>query len=341
MTITLRHRSIRFQIILARSLCNGSLQHSSLFLSAQDANPGVARLRLLQFPTRRQLSTPSATRINHAPSLNPPSSTLPPPLVLPVRSDSQSAPGYYFSLGRAYLSFYKTGAKAVYSNWQTARSIRSRLPGNTSPEQALQQGTLSRGEWLLIRRSNQDIKKVPLFALVFMICGEFTPLVVIFMSGVVPRTCKVPKQVLRDREKAEERRRSSFREGTVTSTDRGIVDVETLPPHQLSHVGRSLGLYSSLFDRLGVGLPTSLLRRRIQQWNDYIAVDDAAIEQYGGVEQMEIEEVRIALEERGVDILGRGNAQLQRNLQAWLRERKRVGAVRMVLVRPGVWEKRD
>ncbi|MCJ1293803.1 hypothetical protein MMC34_005359 [Xylographa carneopallida] len=337
MTITSPHRSIRLQSLLARSQHNSPLQHSSYFLLSQDARPRVASF--IHAPTRRQLSTPSATRINHAPSLNPPSSTLPPPLVLPVRAESQSAPSYYFSLGRAYLSFYKTGAKAVYSNWQTARGIRSRLPANTNPEQALQQGVLSRGEWLLIRRSNQDIKKVPLFALVFMICGEFTPLVVVFMSGVVPRTCKVPKQVLRDREKAEERRRSSFREGTVNSADTGMVDVETLPLNQLSHVGRSLGLYSSLLDRLGVGLPTSLLRRRVQQWDAYIGADDAAIEQYGGVERMEMEEVRIALEERGVDVLGRGDAQLQRSLQTWLRERKWVGALRLVLVRPGIWEK--
>ncbi|MCJ1400818.1 hypothetical protein MMC11_004026 [Xylographa trunciseda] len=338
MTITLPGRSTRVHLILCRSLYDGLLQRSTLVPLAQDAHLRHTRFRLHTLP-RRQLSTPSATRINHAPSLNPPSSTLPPPLVLPVRSDSQSAPGYYFSLGRAYLSFYKTGAKAVYNNWQTARGIRSRLPENTSPEEALQQGVLSRGEWLLIRRSNQDIKKVPLFALVFMICGEFTPLVVVFMSGVVPRTCKVPKQVLIDREKAEGRRRSSFREGTVTSSDEGIVDVETLPPKQISHVGRSLGLYPSLFDRLGIDFPTSILKRRVRQWDDYISVDDASIAQYGGVELMEMEEVRIALDERGVDVLGRGDPQLRRTLHAWLRERKRVGAIRMALVRPGAWEK--
>ncbi|MCJ1389004.1 hypothetical protein MMC18_001857 [Xylographa bjoerkii] len=338
MTITLPHRSIHLHFVLTRSLRNVLLQRSSLSSLTQNAHLGPACFRLHALPCR-QLSTPSATRINHAPSLNPPSSTLPPPLVLPVRSDSQSAPSYYFSLGRAYLSFYKTGAKAVYNNWQTARSIRSRLPEDMSPEQALQQGLLSRGEWLLIRRSNQDIKKVPLFALVFMVFGEFTPLVVVFMSGVVPRTCKVPKQVLRDREKAESRRRRSFRDGTVTSSDGGTADVGTMPPNLLSHVGRSLGLYPSLLDRLGVGLPTSLLIRRIQQWDNYVTVDDAAIERHGGVERMEMEEVRIALEERGVDVLGRGDAQLRRSLQAWLRKRRRVGALRMVLVRPEAWEK--
>ena len=203
----------------------------------------------------------------------------------------------------------------------------------------MQQGLLSRGEWLLIRRSNQDIKKVPLFALVFMICGEFTPLVVIFLSGVVPRTCKVPRQVLRDREKMEGRRRTSFREGTVTPSDEGKLNVEALPSNQLSHIGRSLGLYPSLLDRLGLGFPTSLLKRRIKQWHEYIAVDDAAIERLGGVERMEMEEVRIALEERGVDVLGVGDAQLRRSLQTWLGERKKRGAVRMVLVRPGAWRK--
>lgn len=291
--------------------------------------------------TIRLSSTISATRVNHNPRINPPSSTLPPPLVLPVRSPSQSAPGYYYSLGRAYLSFYKTGAKAVYNNWQTARSLRARLPTNTTPSDAVSKGLLSRGEWQLIRRSVQDIKKVPLFALVFMACGEFTPLVVVFMSSVVPRTCKVPKQVQKDREKAELRRQKSFREGTIAADDisgaNGVFD--RLGSEQLLHIGRTLSLYPALLDRLG-GYPTALLQRKIRRWNDYIALDDAAIERNGGVPQMELEEIRIASEERGLDVLGRNDGQLKGTLMSWIEARKREPVVSLLLTRPAIWAKK-
>ncbi|MCJ1475139.1 hypothetical protein MMC13_003799 [Lambiella insularis] len=311
-------------------------------------HPIVKPLRLscqkrLAFHTIRFSSTVSATRVNHNQRINPPSSTLPPPLVLPVRSTSQSAPAYYYSLGRAYLSFYKTGAKAVYNNWQTARTLISRLPTNTTPGDAVSKGLLSRGEWQLIRRSTQDIKKVPLFALVFMICGEFTPLVVFFLSGVVPRTCKIPKQVQKDRQKAELRRLNSFRDGTVTSVDIPGTNgraFDHLESRQLAHIGRTLGLYPTFLDRLGVGYPTALLQRKFQRWNDYIILDDVAIERNGGVPLMELEEIRIASEERGLDVLGKNDGQLKSTLMGWIEARKREPVAKLLLTRPGVWAKR-
>ena len=192
-----------------------------------------------------------------------------------------------------------------------------------------------------MHRSRQDIKKVPLFAVVFMICGEFTPLVVVFMSGVVPRTCKVPKQVQGDREKVERRRESSFRDGTlgaVGDVPEATVAMEGLKPEQVAHIGRSLGLYPAVADRFG-GFPTGLLWRSVKKWKDYVDLDDAAVERSGGVGQMEMEEVKIALEERGLDILGRNDTQLRNSLRSWLRARKQEPVTKLLLMRPSVWAK--
>jgi len=318
--------------------CGLGLAHTP----AKAIHQSLSRNLLLQRQSLRLASTAAATRVVHNTSVNPPSSTLPAPLVLPVRSNSQSAPSYYFSLGKAYLAFYKTGAKAVYTNFKASQSIRSRLPPSTSIPDALEKRLLSRAEWQLIRRSREDIKKVPLFALVFMICGEFTPLVVIFMAGVVPRTCMIPKQVQRMREKLEARRGRSFREGTLDSQDqavRSILEVDDLRSFQLVHIGRSLGLYPAFFDRIFGGFPTAALRSRVRRWKEYLELDDVAIEKNGGVGQMEMEEVRIAAEERGLDVLGKNDMQLKGELKDWLAARKNQPVTKMLLTRPSVWAK--
>ncbi|MCJ1244579.1 hypothetical protein MMC30_001777 [Trapelia coarctata] len=302
----------------------------------------LSRNLLLPRQTLRLASTAAATRVVHNTTVNPPSSTLPAPLVLPVRSPSQSAPSYYILLGKAYLAFYKTGAKAVYTNFKASQATTSRLPPSTSIPDALEKGLLSRAEWQLIRRSRQDIKKVPLFALVFMICGEFTPLVVVFMAGVVPRTCMIPKQVQRMREKLEARRGRSFRDGTLESEDqalRSTLEVDDLKGFQLVHIGRSLGLYPELFDRFFGGFPTAVLRARVRRWKEYLELDDVAIEKNGGVGQMEMEEVRIAAEERGLDVLGENDTQLRGVLKDWLAARKNQSVTKLLLTRPSIWAK--
>ena len=203
-----------------------------------------------------------------------------------------------------------------------------------------------------------------------MICGEFTPLVVVFLSGVVPRTCWVPRQVEGARVAGEERRRGSFRMGMALDSrggdgknnghghDEGMgvgvsgeVDrtMNTLNTHQIIHIGRSLNLYSKWWDRIlgnatgfQVPLLEPLIKKRVQRRLEYLTLDDFAIERDGGVDGLEIEEVRISSEERGLDVLGRNDRLLRDALRAWLRARGRGGRnlKRLLLTRPNVWDKR-
>lgn len=163
-----------------------------------------------------------------------------------------------------------------------------------------------------------------------MICGEFTPLVVISISSIVPWTCRIPKQVDNDRRKLEQRRSLSFRELVAEPPARA--GVESLGRKQLSHINRSLGLSSKVWDWVG-GLPTDLLRGKVRRRVDYLDLDDGLIRNAGGTKDMNLEEVKMALVERGVDVLGKGGAKLKGDLNAWLLSREKAPAEELLLTR--------
>ena len=310
---------------------------------------------ILSTPTHRFQSTKSITpatapptripTVNPALSLNPPPSTRPPPLHLPSRLPNQAAYKYYFSIGKTYANFYKTGFKNLYHNFHAAKAIAQRLE-STTYEEDVRKGLISRAEWLLAKRQRADLLRVPLFILVFIVCGEFTPLVAIFFSGAVPRSLWVPRQVLKAREKVEARRREVFRnppEGLKIEDTKE--ESHTLSKAQIIHIGRSLGLYSSLWDRINLP-PLWLIRRGIKKRMDSVELDDFAIRRDGGVEKMEPAEVELAVEIRGLDILGKEEQELRRSLRQWLLNRKflagkGLSVKRLYLARPSVWPCRD
>ncbi|KAI4204736.1 MAG: hypothetical protein LQ346_001560 [Caloplaca aetnensis] len=275
-----------------------------------------------------------------ADTLNPPPTTLPPPLTLPTREPSQSRAVFYFRTGRAYLTFYKTGIKAIWSNYKLLRQLRSRIPRDRSLEQALRDGVIRRAVYHFARRTRSDIARIPLFGLMLCIFGEFTPLVVIFLSGAVPRTCHIPRQIESAREKAEARRRISFREGTVVDGKRmGKVEYSgELPKPILRHVGRTLGLYSNLWDRIGV-TPTILLPRRIRKATERIEADDLAIFREGGMNGLSEEEAKLAAEARGLDVVGRLINDIRSELNRWMEARKRkdTSVIGLLCRRPSAW----
>ncbi|KAI4286135.1 MAG: hypothetical protein L6R38_000117 [Xanthoria sp. 2 TBL-2021] len=276
-------------------------------------------------------------------TLNPPISTLPPPLLLPTSEPNLPATEklkFYYRTGKAYLTFYKTGVKALWQNYKLLRQLRLRIPSGQSAAEALRAGLLSRGEYHLIRRTKSDMSRVPIFILVLAICGEFTPIVVLFLglSGAVPRICHVPRQIDGAREKAEARRRESFREGTISSAEETekVEDMQQLPRPIMLHVARSLGLYSPLWDKVGA-TPTILLPRRIHKAVERIDVDDFAIERGGGVKHLSEEELKLAAEERGLDVVGRPTDELGSVLGRWIDARKRASTIDLLCKRPSAW----
>ena len=159
-------------------------------------------------------------------------------------------------------------------------------------------------------------------------------MVVIALSNVVPWTCRIPKQIESDRRKLEQRRAISFRNLTTEPpTEKGVGHLGRM---QLLHISWSLGLSSRAWDWLGgqlPGLPDSILRRKVVRRVQYLEIDDGLIRKDGGVREMNVEEVRMALVERGIDILGKDELQLKADLNAWLRSREKVPAERLLLTR--------
>ena len=110
---------------------------------------------------------------------------------------------WLYRLGRSYLSFYKTGFQNIWQNYKELRKIRQRVEGRTL-EDVVKYGmagspVLSRRDYQLALRTRHDLGKLVPFSIVFAICGEFTPLVILLIGSVaVPYTCRIPKQEQQD-----------------------------------------------------------------------------------------------------------------------------------------------
>lgn len=294
--------------------------------------------------TAHSTKTPPPHR---TPAVNPPPSARPPPLDLPTRAPDDPIYKYYFSLGRAYLTFYKTALKAIYTNYRTSRTLRSRLPSGVSPAAAAQAGLLTRADYQLLSRSSADIRKLPLFGLVLAVCGEFTPLVVLALSGFVPRTAWIPRQVQAAEKKRVARLEAGFQAGTLPDIEaplseklQAIKTVADLSPKQILHLSRIWALHSSLWETLWEAPPMWLARRRVERWAAYLDADDATLRRDGGVKLLEAPEVVIACEQRGVDVLGRTEDGMRKALRGWMVARPAenpTSPLALGLVRPHMW----
>ena len=161
----------------------------------------------------------------------------------------------------------------------------------------------------------------------WIVCGEFTPLVVIFVSELVPRVIWIPKQERKAREKMEARRRAVRAEGPHGFKDLEPLDLFRRPEKSWTedvylHYARYLGLVPAWWDRLPSTLvPAMVVRSRVERWMQYVDVDHAAIARDGGIDRLEDREVLWACEERGLDVLDKGEQELRKALRTWMKAR--------------------
>ncbi|KAK7888095.1 hypothetical protein LTR67_008972 [Exophiala xenobiotica] len=216
-------------------------------------SPSYPSISLKPYPSNVQAS------INRdLSSTRPPPLETPPPLERTDYDDGQIPLGdqakRLFRVGKAYLTFYKTGFKSIWSNYKGLRAIHARLgtrkleniikygsssainantddhqgkKGNETetrkseghvkhhvtpqPQAQAQPGddktvhgpsttpTVTRRDYQLALRTRHDLYKLVPFSLVFAICGEFTPLVILAIgSAAVPYPCRIPAQEQQD-----------------------------------------------------------------------------------------------------------------------------------------------
>jgi len=186
--------------------------------------------------------------------------------------------------------------------------------------------------------------RIPIFGVLFLILGEWLPLVAIFFTPLLPYTCRIPKQVEGERRVLERRRRASFAAVTDGVVDTGL-DIPGkgaggLNKSQLLHISRSLGLHGRVWDLSGGFLPPVLLvREKVKRRLAYLEQDDALLRRDGGVETLRDEEVMIACEERGIDVLGQDVETLRDLLRHWVDGWTEEGsALSRLLTRPAIFD---
>ncbi|KID76396.1 uncharacterized protein G6M90_00g075290 [Metarhizium brunneum] len=267
-----------------------------------------------------QVSPRREARPPKSPLLNPPASTRPPPLDVPQRSASNSTLQYLFQLGKGYLKFYKDGLKAVMANRRLLKEKLERTPADDRPsvfKPHYVPKTFSRADWVMLWRVRHDMLRLPLFGLMLLVIGEFTALAVIYVDGVVPYTCRIPKQLYSGLQKAEGRRRAAFDE-LEAQYPHGVLSPRISAPVARKHVLRSLHLSGMMWDRLGF-TPPGMWQIKGRLRMAFLEGDDKNLIEDGGPVGLETEELRIACAERGIDVLGKSETELRSWLGDWLR----------------------
>ncbi|OHE92891.1 hypothetical protein CORC01_11833 [Colletotrichum orchidophilum] len=310
-------RAMRAPSSLLCGSSSSSTVHTSFLLSsiARQATP-YRRLASSLTPE----SSPASDKVNAIASSRPTA------LDLPERKPDSSKIGHLFETGKAYIKFYKTGLKAVFSNRRhiqdVIRAKSTSVEGFRSPS-VFTPGVIpkgfSRADWVLLWRVRHDVLRVPLFGLVLLVCGEFTPLIVIFVDGVVPYTCRLPRQIDASFSQAEERRHRSFAD-FERAAPQGVAAAQGTAARAPArkHVLRSLHMPGMMWDKIGF-IPPGMWATKGKLRMAFLEGDDRLLARDGGAAGLEEQEVKIAATERGIDCAGRGVQELRRLLDEWLR----------------------
>ncbi|KAF3931687.1 hypothetical protein ABW19_dt0202790 [Dactylella cylindrospora] len=269
----------------------------------------------------------SSTDSRYDTPINGPLSTLPAPLDLPPpRQPGEGAFGYYFKIGKGYLSFYKTGLKnAAWVNPRLAGPVMARWRDSNGYAGIHQNKWITRGDLQLLKRNQHDLRRLPLFAVLFTVCGELTPLIVTLVSNIIPGTCRIPAQLRYDREKRERLTRASFETFLpTTSINRQVEKFEQLTWKEKVHCSTVVGRHSGLWPSRVLPLPFGfVLNKRLKRYEIYLATDDVLIAKGGGVMMLSLAELEIACLDRGIKVLDKSEQELRADLQRWLIDSKK------------------
>jgi hypothetical protein len=192
------------------------------------------------------------------------------------------------------------------------------------------------------------------FTLILLICGEFTPLIIpLFGAAITPATCRVPSQIAKERESASKRKYLALAaHANIAAKEQGAMPASVsvgsaeemallatrfagaefavkAGGSEVLVAGAVFGIVGSHRPRLGGLLMGPVYRPRLRRYVRYLEIDDGMIREGGGVRALSSQEVRFALEERGLgdvgSVLRKGGVVEdveRRALEMWLEARK-------------------
>jgi hypothetical protein len=170
--------------------------------------------------------------------------------------------------------------------------------------------------------------RLPAFGFLVLALGEWLPLVVMYITPLIPEACRIPQQVQRSLRKLEDKRQKrlqsvsrnamslmsqdrrpvgtdtiSMQDGKIISTM--SLDWRSMTLYELSIVAAQQDCYPSLFDWVPITPPKWWLQRNVRKKLDYLRTDDRLIERDGGWAALGREEVLRACVERGIPVFGK------------------------------------
>lgn len=276
-----------------------------------------------------------ATTLQAKEKLNPPPFAYAPEISVPARKADQMFIKWLWSAGRAYLTFYKTGISHVRQTAKLAKTLRKKAAqASNRPMHEV----LSRAEWQIIRRSRADVLRLPPFGLLVLLMGEWLPVIVMYLTPLIPEACRIPQQVERAIRKREDKRQDRLRKigldaMRLLSKDRPSSTTETssmpaasgqvvpagktwqdMTHFELCLTAAQLDCYPALFDWVPLTPPKWLLQRNVRKKMEYLETDRALIERDGGLAALNTEEVKRACVDRGLPVLGKKEDELRKAL---------------------------
>ncbi|KAJ2614929.1 hypothetical protein H4S08_001480 [Coemansia sp. RSA 1365] len=247
---------------------------------------------------------------------------------MPVARVDPTLPGQsltFINKIKAYLGFYKSGAKELWGNMKVVKDIDSRVSAGA---------VVSRAEFQIHLRNPADQLRLLPFGLLLVFLPEAIPLLVAMFPGMCPSTCitfgtMAKMAAKRDavRQKLHVAALQRLEEAGLEPSDFDTVDnlvrvagrgssifqLEQLDNADVRMVCRFLGI-GGMFARLQVERLRSGLRKHL----DVIATDDALLASEQLVEQLGLTELVRACQERGIPSTHLSEPQLRESLGKWI-----------------------
>ncbi|KAI8821717.1 LETM1-like protein-domain-containing protein [Fimicolochytrium jonesii] len=302
-------------------------QRSLLGLGASRPFTGLPTSYALARPYRSITSTPNS-------ATQRPSTTVKRTQVVqkPSSDSAVATPGLgekakeFFEKSKAMMKQIIAGGKIFMAETKECKELKRR---NT-----VEGYEWTRKEYFLIKKNERDFWKAIPFVFCCVFLGEAIPF--LLLRGIVPSPCLTPEQV-----EAKTKRLQSIRQElgfTVVekindgesvggqnvspsslTTDAFLLQLANTQP-QYFHITHLKGSQLRDFNKyLGIWRfgPAPYLRRVLRQHEEYIRRDDQLLLQEG-FEDLSVEEVKAAVDARGLPSVGISESQMRADLKKWI-----------------------